>query len=157
MHKAPHLVGIAWRNNRHVWKSAHDCNVFKCEVSRAEWCIDATTSVGDESHRQIVKTKVNCYLLVAASCKECRNGIDVGEKALHREARSHSDDVLLAHTLHKPSVWKFFTHLGEHSGAKVRANEDDSVINSGEFMHAVESGLTHGNRSFQAVVHRLNI
>src|SRR5215469_3418555 len=94
-----------------------------------------------------MQAQIDRNLFETAPRQECRDGVDVGDKAFHRQAGGHADNVLLGDAFHEKAIWHLGAELGQRPDAQIGSYEDDALIAPRDLMHHVERGLAHQPRS----------
>ena len=142
-HQALHFLRIARCDDGHPRQGAEDRDVLDGLMRRAERGIHHATAAADEPDVGVVQAKIQTDLLVAAAREERGDGVDVNHLALQRQARSHRDEVRLAHAFHEEALGHLRLKLLQRADAEVGADEHHAFVALGQLIHRVETRLAH--------------
>src|SRR5439155_2546332 len=134
----------------HVWNGAQDGQVFVGQVSRAQRRVNGAAAAAEQTHRQVVQAEIHQYLLVTAPRQKSRDGIDVRNFPVERQAGRHADDVRFIDPLHEKAVGEFLRELLQILFGNVRADEDDAVVAAGQFVNRGQTRFPHDPSSNSA-------
>ena len=112
-------------------------------MGRTKRRVDDSPAAANQAHVGVVQAEIEDDLLEAAARDEGRDGIDVDDPALQREASGNPDDVGLADAFHEEPIGEVALELVQRAGAEIGADEHNPIVVSGKFVDGVETPLPH--------------